>query len=129
MDPVNSLQNELVILPPNRVWRTYPGGATLDQLAGKPTPLDSHFAEDWIGSVTRAVNPGREEISEGISPVQVGSKTIDFAELLATDPEYFLGSTHLSRHARRPCCWSSFWIRPSAFIFSVIRRPSLRAGC
>lgn len=102
MDPVNSLQNELVILPPNRVWRTYPGGATLDQLAGKPTPQDSHFAEDWIGSVTRAVNPGREEISEGISPVQVGSKTIDFAELLATDPEYFLGSTHLSRHGPSP---------------------------
>lgn len=97
-------RNRLILLPPNRVWRTYPGGRTLDELAGAPAPADSHFAEDWIGSVTRAVNPGREHLSEGLSQVRVGLDPTprDFAQLLADDPEYFLGAAHVARHGVSP---------------------------
>lgn len=99
-----SPRGKLILLPPNRVWRTYPGGRTLDRLAGAAAPADSHMAEDWIASTTRAVNRGREEIVEGISHVRVGlDPTLrDFAELLAGDPEYFLGAAHAKTHGAQP---------------------------
>lgn len=95
-------RGRLILLPPNRVWRTYPGGATLDRLAGRPAPADSHLAEDWIGSVTRSSIPGREHLYEGVSQVTVGGETRDFRALVESDPEYFLGAAHLARHGRSP---------------------------
>src|SRR4051812_6464261 len=91
---------KLILLPPNRVWRTYPGGRTLDQLAGAASPADTHLAEDWIASTTRAVNRGREDIAEGISQVRIGDDPTprDFAQLLASDPEYFLGAEHVKKY-------------------------------
>ena len=49
-----SHRGKLFRLPANRVWRTYPGGRTLDELAGASTPADTHLAEDWIASTTIA---------------------------------------------------------------------------
>jgi mannose-6-phosphate isomerase len=99
-----SHRGKLILLPPNRVWRTYPGGKTLDQLAGAAQPTDSHMAEDWIASTTRAVNRGREHVGEGVSQVQVGRnpKLHDFAQLLASDPEYFLGDAHVRKFGAQP---------------------------
>jgi len=71
-------RGHLVLLPPNRVWRTYPGGATLDRIAGVAAPQDSHLAEDWIGSITRSTIPGREQFYEGVSPVRLDGRTHDF---------------------------------------------------
>lgn len=102
MVSTNPLHNQLVLLPQNRVWRTYPGGSTLDKLAGKPVPADEHFPEDWIGSMTRAVNLGREDIEEGVSQVLIGSERHDFKALLESDPEYFLGADHITRHGVSP---------------------------
>ena len=51
-------------LAPNRVWRTYPGGRTLDQIEGVRKPEDSHFPEDWLLSTTAARNVGREEFPD-----------------------------------------------------------------
>lgn len=45
-------KNKLIKLPQNRVWRTYLGGRVLDELVGKSAPCDSHYPEDWVGSVT-----------------------------------------------------------------------------
>jgi mannose-6-phosphate isomerase len=97
-------RHKLLRLPPNRVWRTYPGGRTLDQLEGAAAPADSHRAEDWIASTTRATNPGREQISEGVSQVRVGldAKPRDFAQLLASDAEYFLGAAHAQKFGAQP---------------------------
>jgi mannose-6-phosphate isomerase len=95
-------RNKLVLLPPNRVWRTYPGGATLDRLSGSATPQDSHLAEDWIGSVTRSRIPGREELYEGVSQVIVGGEAHDFRKLIDSDAAYFLGDAHVARHGAEP---------------------------
>ncbi len=98
-------RGKLVLLPPNRVWRTYPGGRTLDRLAGTASPdaaPEGHFPEDWLASTTRATNPGRENLVEGFSTVQVGGTTCDFTELLASDPEYFLGAAHVARYGANP---------------------------
>jgi mannose-6-phosphate isomerase len=99
-----SIRGKILRLPPNRVWRTYPGGRTLDALAGAAAPADSHLAEDWIASTTRAVNRGREAISEGVSQVLVGLDPTprDFAALLASDPEYFLGPAHVKKFGASP---------------------------
>ena len=106
-------RGKIILVPPNRVWRTYPGGKTLDQLARVPSPADSHFAEDWIASATRAVNPPQAasatpdvqpSIPPGISRVRIGHDpgTRDFAELLASDPEYFLGAAHVKKFGAQP---------------------------
>ena len=97
-------RGKLIFLPPNRVWRTYPGGRTLDELAGAPVPADTHLAEDWIASTTQAVNRGREQLAEGVSQVCVGDApaTRDFARLLASDPEYFLGPVHVAKYGAQP---------------------------
>ncbi|HYC72515.1 MAG TPA: class I mannose-6-phosphate isomerase [Opitutaceae bacterium] len=95
-------RGKIVLLPPNRVWRTYPGGRTLDRIAGAPAPADAHFPEDWIASTTRAVNPGREHLAEGPSPAIVGGRSEDFSSLLARDPAYFLGAAHARRFGATP---------------------------
>lgn len=92
---------QLVRMPPNRVWRSYPGGRTLDALSGAAEPADTHFPEDWIASTTQAVNPGREGIREGISCAEVGGRTLDLPDLLALDPAYFLGARYVERFGRK----------------------------
>lgn len=88
-------------LPPNRVWRSYLGGRTLDALGGAAAPADGHFPEDWIASTTRAVNVGREAIVEGRSVVEVAGEPHDLAALLESDPEYFLGAAHVAHYGAR----------------------------
>jgi mannose-6-phosphate isomerase len=120
-----SHRGKLVLLPANRVWRTYPGGRTLDELArrhGEPlaggsVAADTHLAEDWIASTTRAVNPpqaaadaARSPLAPrlgpqpGISAVRLGAEPglHNFSELLASDPEYFLGSAHARKYGPQP---------------------------
>ena len=64
-------KNRFFELPQNRVWRSYQGGRILDELVGKPEPADSHFPEDWVGSVTAASNPDSQNELEGISKIPV----------------------------------------------------------
>ncbi len=101
---MTSHRHKLILLPPNRVWRPYPGGRTLEQLAGVPEPADSFMSEEWIASTTRAVNRGRESIPEGLSQVRVGhdGPVRDLAGLLASDPEYFLGAAHVKKFGAQP---------------------------
>lgn len=93
---------KLVRFTQNRVWRSYPGGKVLDELAGKDNPADSHFPEDWIGSVTSAKNPGREDVEEGVSTALIDNQLFAFDELLNADPEYFLGAEHVSSFGNKP---------------------------
>ena len=83
-------------ITPNRVWRSYLGGRTLDCISGVATPQDSHFPEDWLLSDTLARNVGREEVAdEGISRLEgEGGAVIPFTRLLAEAPEGLLGQRH-----------------------------------
>jgi mannose-6-phosphate isomerase len=92
------------ILLPNRVWRTYQGGATLDQWSGVGQPADSHFPEDWVGSATRAINPGRADFpDEGIGQATtVTGECYSMAALYTTDPVQALGAAHVAAYGAQP---------------------------
>lgn len=81
-------------LSPTRVYRFYRGGALLGGLHGAAEP-DGDFPEDWIGSVTPALNPGRDEPDAGLSRLGDGSLLRD---AVAADPEAWLGAEHVARY-------------------------------
>jgi len=99
---MNEHRGKLLRLPPNRVWRTYLGGRTLDRMEGRVSPADGPFPEDWLGSTVRAINPGRERKDEGLARVQFAGSEAVLADLVAADPEYFLGARHVSRFGTNP---------------------------
>ena len=78
---------------PTRVYRFYSGGALIGRLRGQPE-ADGSFPEDWVGSVTEAVNPGRDEPDAGLSRVAEGPLLRD---LIDEEPEAWLGRAHLER--------------------------------
>lgn len=89
----------LIELPANRVWRTYPGGQTLDRMEGKAEPTDDHFPEDWIGSTTRAVNIGREHlIHEGLATVNIDGEPLFLKALCESYGEEMLGADHIAKY-------------------------------
>lgn len=95
--------NQAFFLPPNRVWRSYQGGENLDRIAGSESCADSYFPEDWIGSATRAINPGREAIlDEGISKiVSASGERFRLDELIQKYPEALLGEAHLKAYGQQ----------------------------
>ncbi len=99
---MSDLRGKLILLPPNRVWRTYTGGRTLDTLAGAAEPADSHLAEDWIGSVTESRIPGRDQPGEGISTALVGGQSRNLRSLIEADPVYHLGVSHVVAFGSHP---------------------------
>jgi mannose-6-phosphate isomerase len=85
------------------VWRTYPGGKILDQIEGKAEPQDSHFPEDWIGSVTLAKNIGREDrIEEGLSVVEIDGAKRLLKDVFEEHAEFMLGKTHYEKYGATP---------------------------
>ncbi|MEP4079419.1 class I mannose-6-phosphate isomerase [Haloferula sp.] len=85
----------ILMLGPNRVWRTYQGGRVLDEIEVKEAPADSHFPEDWMGSLTPAKNPDRPSGEEGISRViRSNGESVLLTDLFAEDPSYYLGQGH-----------------------------------
>lgn len=86
-------------LPPNRVWRTYPGGKILDIREGKVNPEDSQLPEDWIASTTLAVNKGRETLNEeGLSGVKIEGKWYLLRDLIEQFPEQMAGKVHFEKY-------------------------------
>ena len=96
------MKPDFLPLGPNRVWRSYRGGATLDRLEGRAEPADASFPEDWIGSTTRAINPGREDVVEGLARVDGDGQRISLASLIAADPAHYLGAAHAARFGAEP---------------------------
>jgi mannose-6-phosphate isomerase len=72
---------------PTRVYRFYRGGLLIDRMRGEPG-ADTDFPEDWVGSVTPASNPGRDEPLAGLSRLEDGALLRD---AIAADPEGWLG--------------------------------------
>jgi len=79
-------------LAPNRVYRSYTGGALLDAFRGARQPRDTDHPEDWVGSVTPATNPAAHTYpGEGLSRVEVDGRPLALVDLLAADPEAIAG--------------------------------------
>ncbi len=87
-------------LTANRVYRFYRGGYLIDKFRGAPDPQDTQFPEDWIGSVTRARNTGRERIGdEGLSYVQLpGGESVPLTALVEEFPDALLGPNHVAKY-------------------------------
>lgn len=87
----------------NRVWRTYRGGARLNRIEGL-AELDDHFPEDWIGSVTRAANAGREAMrDEGVGKARGADGSVfTMEDLFTEDPEKALGRRHVRAFGAHP---------------------------
>jgi len=71
-------------LAPTRVHRFYRGGALIGRLRGEAEE-DTTMPEDWVGSVTRANNPG---LDEGLSRLADGRLLRD---VIDADPDFWLG--------------------------------------
>ena len=89
----------IVSLPANRVRRNYRGGRFLDAFEGRDSSVDSERPEDWIASTIEAINPGMTpNVGEGLAKiVGPGGKTCLLREMFASDPDYFLGRSHVDR--------------------------------
>jgi mannose-6-phosphate isomerase len=74
-------------LTPTRVYRFYRGGALLGRLRGEAED-DGDHPEDWVGSLTPARNPGREEPEAGLSRLADGRLLRD---AVRDDPVAWLG--------------------------------------
>jgi mannose-6-phosphate isomerase len=83
-----------LLLPPNQFHRFYSGGARIDALRGAPEGEDGR-PEDWVGST--ATSWGEE--SEGLSHLEDGTVLRD---VIAADPEGFLGPDHVERWGADP---------------------------
>ena len=75
-------------LLPTRVFRAYSGGIHLDEWENKPNPQVTRFPEDWLASVTQAFNPGREEVTEGLSITEDGQY---LKQIIEKHPDRMLG--------------------------------------
>jgi mannose-6-phosphate isomerase len=82
---------------PNRVWRSYLGGRLIDELRGEPNPRDGSYPEEWVASVTPAMNGPGHPPDEGLSRVIWGDQTVALLELIRRFPEEMLGERHLRR--------------------------------
>jgi mannose-6-phosphate isomerase len=95
-DAKNVLSQMPLKLTSNRVWRTYHGGKLIEQWQGGDKPEDSSLPEEWIASVVRARNTGREHLVEGLSLVVTDdSANVSLQELVQADPVLFLGQRHV----------------------------------
>ena len=75
------------------MYRFYRGGALIGRLRGALVE-DGPFPEDWIGSVTAASNPGRDDSEEGLTRLGDGRLLRTAVE---SDPEHWLGAGHVRR--------------------------------
>jgi len=90
------LAKQPIPLQPNRVWRTYTGGQLIDTWQGSNHLEDSSFPEEWVASVVKATNVGREHVQEGLSKVRLPDGTeITLQEVIHSNPEAFLGKAHV----------------------------------
>jgi mannose-6-phosphate isomerase len=75
---------------PNRVWRTYTGGALIDRWKGVPDENDGNLPEEWIMSTISARGKNRPD-DEGLSKVTTPLGEVTLNELIASNQELFLG--------------------------------------
>jgi mannose-6-phosphate isomerase len=75
---------------PNRVWRTYPGGALIDRWKRVQPEKDGNMPEEWIMSAIPARGKNRPP-EEGLSLLTTPFGVVPLNELISIDLELFLG--------------------------------------
>lgn len=101
-DPALRAARLPLLVLPARVHRVYRGGKLIDAFRGVVPAWDGYFPEDWIASDTRALNPGREHLEEGLSTVALpGGGEARLADLIAAQPEAMLGERYVARWGAR----------------------------
>lgn len=90
--------NKPIFLEPAYALRSYLGGKLIAKLKGKEGE-DTYFPEEWIMSVVRAKNPGRENIVEGLSSDYNGNYLRD---IIKKNPEEILGKKHFEKYGSNP---------------------------
>lgn len=89
------MYNKPIKLCAERAWRTYLGGKLIEKLHGNIGACDTNFPEEWLMSVVRAKNPGREDIVEGLSRTEDGRFLKD---IISEAPETILGISHYQKY-------------------------------
>lgn len=80
---------------PNRVWRTYEGGALIDRWKKDSPEQDGSFPEQWIMSTVSARGKGRPA-HEGLSMLLTPEGEIALKDLVDSDQALFLGE-HIAK--------------------------------
>lgn len=94
------LTRQPVLLPPNRVFRLWRGGAVLDRFQGRPDAEDGNTPEEWVASTTVSRLPGRPP-EEGLSRIQLpDGRRLPLKTLIEAFPEAMLGRAHVARFGR-----------------------------
>jgi mannose-6-phosphate isomerase len=100
---LEALTRRPLLLPPNRVFRLWRGGAVLDRFQGRPHPEDGQMPEEWVGSTTVTRLPGRPP-DEGLSHVELpGGRRLSLRALIEAFPEPMLGAAHVARFGHELC--------------------------
>jgi mannose-6-phosphate isomerase len=81
----------------NRVHRPFVGGKSIDVWEKNPEPKDNHYGERWIASLVDARNP-ESKMDEGLSKFIDHDKTMTLKEVIAQNPEAFLGANHVEAY-------------------------------
>ena len=75
---------------PNRVWRTYRGGALIDRWKKNSSENDGNFPEEWIMSTISARGKNRP-VDEGLSMIRTPLDIIPLNTLISSDLDLFIG--------------------------------------
>src|ERR1051326_5171354 len=91
------------LLPPNLVWRSYPGGSVLRRFRALPSAPDNHFPEDWLASTVQARNGENSSgPGEGLSFVRANGTWTVLRDLFASESDFWFGANHLARGGNAP---------------------------
>lgn len=83
---------------PNRVWRTYEGGALIDKWKNDSPEVDGSMPEEWIMSTITARGNNRP-VDEGLSVVITPEGIKPLKEIVDTDLSLFLGKEHSKKYS------------------------------
>lgn len=75
---------------PNRVWRTYQGGALIDKWNKTSPEVDGSEPEEWIMSTITARGKDRPE-NEGLTLIETAEGIIPLRDLIDSNQELYLG--------------------------------------
>lgn len=82
---------------PNRVWRTYQGGALIDNWKKTSPENDGSMPEEWIMSTITARGKNRPE-DEGLSLIKTDDGILPLKDLIDSDIELYLGKEFAKKH-------------------------------